>query len=722
MSFKCEKCKKIIKGNAGFHMEVIHKVTNWSAKPIETKEKEEKEEECEEYKEEEKSPQQYLYDVTEDFLQFICPDFPRIQKFIDFDIESMFSIVEDKGGIRGNGSNGTNGTGKRTGKATPKTLNSIFSVHPRLRNKIIKGFVQSKKTWMIIAISLYCLIRYNLSCFIIIENKTNARGQMENRFGEEFDKYKNRIENIKNQNAKEYLKEHFKILDMTRSKTVTNKQIEDAMTGNNPQIVIAMRSDCDMKHLNECVKKSSTKKFVLIMDEADVVDASASNSLAQKAINALKEFATVIWNVTATAMTTICQNDIVPNNLFVMTKPEGYKDLDTVEYIPLEFPAECSNTDKHDPFEKDKNLIPYLYEFSKKQPFRNVTTLFKADLPVISLIKVGLSKKAQKDIANYISARYADKITAITYNGTVITLQGNSLPKIPFLIGKKKSIYHNGIHTINGLGIGQVISWLQSQGIQKHPRIAILCGKMADRGITFCSSDYEKWMKKKQIPWHLTEMYYIIGSTTDQPSVIQSAGRLAGVYRDNVPLRMYTNKPDVIRKSHELQEELIDRAKTKEVEETALMHDIISELEISARKIPEKRPIIATKLDKKIGFTKNLNKVEDDTEFGGYGWLEPLPEEPITDENISTNKQLRALVKSYRSKKGFAFKIIDFYDNVGLKETFTKAQIEKSTGNIGNMSNYCMWDEGHSKYKILDRVGSKFRLRQEVIDELKLYE
>jgi hypothetical protein len=70
------------------------------------------------------------------------------------------------------------------------------------------------------------------------------------------------------------------------------------------------------------------------------------------------------------------------------------------------------------------------------------------------------------------------------------------------------------------------------QMIKSHPRIAIVAGNIASRGVSFVSSDYNR---------HITDQYYVPSKTTHGESLLQGL-RILGCYSDNKKLRLWCEK------------------------------------------------------------------------------------------------------------------------------------------------------------------------------------
>lgn len=468
------------------------------------------------------------------------------------------------------------------------------------KNKVLKGPMQSGKTWRIIGHSLYtCLIK-ETSALIVLENKLSACEQFVNRFRTIFTKLTNFLEqnNIP-------LEKLLYILDIKRGKEATRLQIKNALNGRAPRIFVILRSEFDLEPVNRAISRVQRRYFTLLIDESDALD-SGSDSSAQQQLEILKEMATTIWSVSATPITSLLKEPVRSEELYFLSPPVNYKGLNTALWESLPLPAEHCDKIQDNPFQKDANLEGYLRDFSQKEPIN--LELWDVKHPRIALVRVGTAIEPQLKIASYIQRRYGDRITSITYNGSGLTLRGNSLPKrnIPGL-----SIFAKGIHTVTkyGIGIGEVLDYLRDEGVERHPRIVVLAGKMADRGITFCTSNWEE----AKLPWHLTEMYYIPAKGTDQAGLLQACGRSCGTFVDNIQVKIYSNAIEDIKKAYHVQEELITRARDGS---HCFMRDSIQNTPISREKLPTGRRISAPRI------RCSLKRVKDDRKYDGWDWEE----------------------------------------------------------------------------------------------------
>lgn len=598
----CKICKKNIIGSVELHMKTFHKGIKWCVDEDDEKETKETKEAQDNF--EQNSVKKRLYGTTSDFLSNLSADFLRLREIMDADD----LLMEQK---------------LKLAHRTKRNLAVVCKLGPQFLNKMIKGPCQGRKTWAMCCISLYQLIRYKMTTILIVEESLDSRYQIVSRFEKAFDKYKKHLEE---QGIKlPFKEEYFRVLE---SKNVSKQELQEAMTDKKPKIIVVLRSKSNMNHITETIAKSANKRFVLILDESDAND-TASDCKAQDCLEKLKDNASSIFNVSATPMTTLCKNDILQQNTIIMSIPENYKGMEMIKIKQLPQAAFSCNSTDDDPFEKDKNLMSFLRQFSTKPIFRDINLKYHCNMPPICLIRPGKTIDPQIKIAETVEKEFLGEITTITYNKD-ITIRGKSLPKSPIELIRNggKSVYtkyKDGVHKVKNIHIGAILTFLQNEGIQKHKRILIIAGDKACRGITFCSDAYEEFIAKKQIPWHLCMMYFIAPDGTSQPNLLQYSGRLCGIYPDNIPLILYTNAKKDLVKAFRAQEELIKRAKEKELDTLTFMRKSISMVEISREKI-SKRAIVAS------GVVCSLKKVDDDSEFGGENWLQNLEEKKESKE------------------------------------------------------------------------------------------
>lgn len=671
----------------------------------------------------EKKPSKPSEQIT-GLLCRMCPDFSEWLRQFNSDIEqekrnvpdscsTVLERLQDKPlrdkPVSGNGNANPvhkEHAVKHVTKVTVKpSIFSTINCPERKRHRMIKGFIQSKKTWMQMAIALYYLLVHGISVIILVENKECSLVQLITRFKKEFEKIKSGLD--PNFPGFESL---IKVLNVKRGKKSSRSDIHSAMNGTSPRIFVSLRNKADLKTVNDNISSASTKRYVLIIDESDANDTNVICP-AQIEMNRLKKHALLVWNVTATPLTTLMKDDIESGLVFVMNRPEMYKDFSTIRCKDLPLKAEACNSTTDDPFVKDPNLTGYLSRLSKLDVFDKshdpiTVEEHRSEHPVISLVRIGASIEPQLKIAEYCMRKYKNELTIVTYNGEGITLRGNGISNKPIKIGKYMSTCMGGVHKLT-CDIGSLLSYLQSGGVKQFPRIVILAGKLADRGITFCASNYQE---NGPVSWHLSEMYYVVSNSANQPNILQGL-RLCGIYRDAVPLTLFTNAGEDIRKAWNAQEELIARTREIQGGEEKLMRELLPSVPLSKKKCCKGRKFT----NSTVPF--HVRKVDDDSKYGGWK-LEEYGMKSIR-ENVKENMDY--IRRAYNNPTQLVHQIVSAYVSRGF-ESMTVSELKNLIGKPNLViQNYTQWDLHHNRYRMLAPCGNnKYEIIPEVIRALNL--
>lgn len=555
------------------------------------------------------------------FLSHLSPDFCRLKLIHDrnFNINRVsFENPEKWDGLI-EGSNEEPDEQIKENKNLYKIWN--VDVSPEQKFRIINGDPQVKKSWLIISSAMYFAMMKRMSCLIVTQNSIESIRQMFDRCESVFKTFRELMGLPKLD-----FERIFKLTSVIRGKQCLQEEMNRAMTGENPKIMVCIRNAKDMIPINNMLQKSPIIRLVTFIDECDAVDTEYNDCKVQVELDKLKQFSTLIYGITATPLFNMTTQVIDSGLVFRMSLPEHYKDLCNVTFKDLPESALYCSSINDDPLNKDPNMAKYISDFAKTMPY--IVSITKEYHPKISLVRIGRTIEPQIKLAEHIYENYGDKITVITYNGGEqgITLRNKKLPTTSIRLSNgKSSSYKKGIHHFRDCHVGSVIEYLESKGATTFPRIMILAGVLADRGITFCSSRYSERLDEGKTPWHLTEMYFISPKSTSISNLIQITSRICGIYKDDIPLVLYSNVCSEIRQSYHLQKELIERAKLAGAGLSAslydskteipkptgnLMSDIISKIKISRDKIPSKRKVIKGR----------LHRVTSDRGMGGWDW------------------------------------------------------------------------------------------------------
>lgn len=623
----------------------------------------------------------------------------------------------------------------------PKKLSYIKTEH---KFRSIIGEMQSKKTPVIISHAIYYALVYRIPTIIVIQNSVSAYDQI-------YTRIQTLIENILKElrnSCKNLPKNLLHPVCAIRGKKANHTLIKKVLNGETCRIFLTLRSETDLEPFNEFLKNKNTDgRLVLMIDESDFTDSGVS-SQAQSHLNILKEKASVVYMISATPMTNLIRESIDKEKVIILDKPEYYKGLETVHFKKLEKPASaCVNIDD-DPFKRDKNLKSYLHDLVHTTPY---TISYNNQIhPVISLYKGGNTVQPQNRIAKWLFSRYSNKIAIIVYNSDNISLRGGGtfIPKKSISLSDgTRSNYENGIHYFKNIHVGLLIEYLQQIGAEKIKRIIILTGCMANRGITFGSTNYDECVKNNIVPWHVTEMYFIPSVSMDSGNLLQSAGRICGCYRDDIPLTLYSNVPNDILKAHYVQSEILHRSK-QENPEQKLMRDSISTIPIERAKF-NRRKMVSNAVHVKF------NKVKDDSGVGGWNWRNKIVLKPakfdekesgkreedikvpinVFDKDVSEKKETKfdrrekeRLIEKFekwsesKSKDDMKIKQFMILITRNPNKIYTKEEIQNMCNTAGivrpNQLTYYLKQNSSRGYGMILQLlpGDKYRLQPELVN------
>lgn len=557
-------------------------------------------------------------------------------------------------------------------------------------NKLIKGHMQSGKTWLIISICLYYYLVYRISSIILIQNSIDAMKQFFDRLENTRKKYEKKLKTLETRVA---------LINFDRGRNTIEKEISNAVTTNRSYIFVSLRSESDIEPLILAIEKTQSKRIVSIFDESDFVDSGAKN-ISQESLIKLKLATNVIWNVTATPISSLMKEEIGVANVYLMPKPKHYKSISEIHFQSV-IGNFCSLRD-HDPFLLIPSLQNYIDTFSKSKIYSYGSQYH----PVISLVRVTGIVETILWLGNYIKAKHKD-ITVITYNGGNhgIGLYHSSLNEKIKIEDAKKYEFKNGIHTFLDCHISKIFDFLQERGIENHKHIMIIAGKKADRGITFTST-YDKMISKKQIPWHLTEMFLMVSQSSNQASILQVVGRLCGIYYDTIPLTVYSNVNEDIIKAYHAQEELLERSLENEQKDIAIK-EVIIRIPISREKCSKRRftnPKVSCK----------ISKVDDDSIYGGWDWeaedRKIELEEADFENRKSFLKKSKAREEIEQIRKGIQNDIPVSKEKLQIKLDSKESKFiyEKDLGEVGKELFSYLYDELENQDKDDWFMASKF--------------
>jgi hypothetical protein len=474
---------------------------------------------------------------------------------------------------------------------------------------IIKGHMQSGKTGLMIGKVLQYRM-CGISSLIIVRNDTGDKIQLKQRLEETWSGIQQAFENNGihiglNKNTNMLFKQGCNIAkyDLTKQPVIMYE------LANSIQIIKIYR------YLKD--NPESAKNLIIFIDESDAQAGGSGDDCLTKLykesktdqdwnniqndsgsqIVALLELLTPLvyctFAVSATILDNVLKENVLAPNILIMDPPPNYKGISQLEMVQLkenvgsfgkmnsasvadnyENTLNLDSTFINSIFDIDKNLEKYLKHFNKKRyvPTRFIhsdTNIFTDtyEIPNITLINISRYRTVAYSIYNYIEKNLSNTIPIVWTSQIMIypkLLPNKSLiTTITKIIGREtKSISYNPTIT-NGHYIFQSISMedlfiLLKQNMnnfQKKINFAVITGTHSERGISFAGGNNPRW--------HLNNMYYIPSAGADQPTMLQSAGRLCGNINDAIPLELFSTKTTLreIMSAYQLQEYLISTIK-----------------------------------------------------------------------------------------------------------------------------------------------------------------
>lgn len=484
--------------------------------------------------------------------------------------------------------------------------------------RVIYSDMQTRKTPIMAASSLFIVLNLRMPVFIFVQNRNADLVQLRQRLDDFFLSWKGYTDSL---SIQEHLKAEMIVLEPERGKLTTQETIRTAMQGGIAKIFVSLFSATDIDPIVEMVEANELKRYAIILDEADHLDNGSEKSSVSKSFENFCKNAAFVQNVTATPLTTLSHRVCLRRHFFMLPPPPYYKGLAQVNWKDLPLKSEPCNSVDDDPFTTDANLIPFLSRYHKK--FIPRVSVNAEKVPRYLLIRMAKTIEPQLKAAAFTYTNYPYTVT-ITWNGGGhgTTMRSKLLPtsSISLPDSRIKSEYKDGVHYFNNVHIGKLITYLhmnrkKENGDLKFERIIVYAGVMADRGITFGADNYSYCKEKNIAWWHLTDMYYIGNkdrSIQNLANILQTCGRICGVYNDNISLSLYSNWVDGIREAYTLQRELLDRVNKIGSPDDNILENLKS-MNVSKKKKVKKIRITNNYVNEPV---KWINA--SDVQFGGW--------------------------------------------------------------------------------------------------------
>ncbi len=456
---------------------------------------------------------------------------------------------------------------------------------------LIYGKCQSGKTRFMQDIIFSHILINKCAAIIILRNSVGDSKQLQKRC----DEYKLNCQRWMKINHRNLKGNNLNFVYANNDSKLGKMQM--ALSGKKPSLIIVISNTSQMKRLGDAIHGVSKPRYVVAIDEADQVAYGNKRSsfrtiLSKKVLHKAGR----VYGVTATSFDMIfSEENIKTASIIILGQRSNYHGLKKIQLRALDTKANPGNK-RNDWFDNDKNIIPVLIYLGERDCYKDKISdpcLNIPKHPTITIIKNTYLKYSQdKLLRNIVKHPNLKMWSIIIYNGTGITvyhpksallkkMNGVTSSKRKFAGGDniQHSLFFKGVCIGDGLEyLRQLDTILKDKGMARVTHIGVISGGLANRGISFVSSEYH---------WHPTSMYYVPSKSATVSQVIQSAGRLCGNFDDNIPLQLFAPKETLedLRKGIHLQEDLLTQVKNSGKKKT-IIKVLLKTLPVSKAKIP----------------------------------------------------------------------------------------------------------------------------------------
>ena len=495
-----------------------------------------------------------------------------------------------------------------------------------------------------------------------------------------------------------------------------------------PSIIVSLGNYSQLSNVLKFATNFESK-FDLYIDEIDNID-YGKDSQASTLLKEIKNLSYKTFGITATPLDCIFSEDELKSaDIIKLSKPDDYRGFIDICVKLLQKDKKIVAINKkitnfEDILNSDKNLQPFLDEFSKSKP--EFAWTIKKYIPNICLIKNSRINVSQETLFNSIIQKYSGEFAIILYNGNGVKIYYPNMPRE--IIYKKNHIKPD----INiDIDITEALQFLKDNGdVKMFPRIIIISGELAGRCTSFVSRDYN---------WHLTDMYYNPSKSTPIPEMIQSCGRLCGRNKGKSHLYLHCTKlvADALYKGFFFTNEIIERAIKNplihENEEVSFSKSI-KEVSMNNQKFPKGRNITCKIIIKKKDFNLVKN-VDNGYNLEAYKYTnedEECDEElnqDISDEIKSSlkeigNEEFKRLISMFKKWSLGSSKISIFMQNLNPDKVYNEDELKDLCEN--NVKRIALvttknFINGSGWGKILQKKENNYKLHPCLIEEFKKY-
>lgn len=440
---------------------------------------------------------------------------------------------------------------------------------------LIQGSVQGGKTPVIAGLSLFLIKQMQISVITVVRNHLADRQQLDDKF-------------TCNQEPFHVFHEDVKVYK-PRDNLYTFNQKERGLT-------IALENKIQLQKIVETLGAThDPDRFALIVDEADAIafkGAKRKPTCPQviRWLKSLQAKAQLVVYVTATSFDVLyLEHKLTNRQIYTIPKDPHYKGIKDVQFNPVEMDLQYRKGQPISP-----ELLEWYVDLSRESPFERAVKEDNGEMtdhPIICLQKTETDTRKQKDILCALASepRLRNRFAILVYNGKGVDAYFRDLlpeyipeqPKLPKGIHIIDPQYNIATRWYRKASIRDVLRMLRLYR-NEYPvtHIIIIAGFTVARGLNIVSRlDYK---------WHLTHeiMYHSKGATV---SDLMQSLRILGIYRDDIPLKVFCNTIDAeaILQAYELQDHLINGASLETA--TMTMPSLCQAIRVYVGLIPKKR-------------------------------------------------------------------------------------------------------------------------------------
>ncbi|MDC3332904.1 cell division protein ZapB [bacterium] len=394
----------------------------------------------------------------------------------------------------------------------------LLGVQPRKPVKMIRGKVQSGKSDVICGIVAYNALVEKISTVVIVRNLTGDYKQLASKFEE----------------GGSWCQWGIPVIYCCKPDTLT---LGNALRGETPSLIIALAHCAQVRSLNSVLSRVNNATFDMIVDEADDLAYKVTTQAPYiSQLNRCRPRARQTYLVSATVFTMLFKDFQLTNDaVYDLQAPENYKGVTDITFNEIEFDVRNIGT---------RQGIQFYENFINEEMFGHAIPVEGHESehhPIIVLHKTTQKRFQYEGLEVFATnPKLSDFWCTMTYNGDGIQIYHEAIKSgfwndAPIVVGGVTAVVlENGILEFKKVVIQTMLQWLRdhNEGGNTFTHICIIAGRLGDRGVNFCSTDFK---------WHLTHQVLYVTKTTTAASLVQSI-RLCGRYNDDIPLNLYTTR------------------------------------------------------------------------------------------------------------------------------------------------------------------------------------